>query len=247
MTIDLNADLGEGMNDADILPFVTSANVSCGIHAGDPETMESTVRQALERGVKIGAHPSYPDRENFGRKILSIGRKAIEAWVFYQISALDGFVRASGATMHHVKPHGALYNQAADDWDVARAVAAAVKRYRPDLCLVGLSGSVLVDAGREAGLLIAQEAFADRRYLSNGRLAPRSQSGAVLATPEAAAEQAVSIARDGRARTENGQSIKISADTICLHGDNPRASAFAAAIRAALERAGIAVKALPPR
>jgi 5-oxoprolinase (ATP-hydrolysing) subunit A len=241
VAIDLNADLGEGMEDAAILPFVTSANIACAMHAGDPETMDRTVRLALSRGIRIGAHPGYADRANFGRVPVPMSLEAVEDLVLYQVAALDGFVRSRGGKLAHVKPHGALYNQAAENLQLARAIAEGVRRLRPSLVLVGLSGSSLIEAGRNAGLPVAEEAFADRRYQPDAKLVPRSRPGAILHEPQAAADQALLIAKHGAVIAENGARISLHADTICLHGDTPGAQAIAAAIRSRLESEGITV------
>jgi UPF0271 protein len=229
MKIDLNADLGEGMDDAAILPYLTSANVACGQHAGSPELMDQTVRLALENGVRIGAHPGYADRENFGRTNLQLTEEAVKALVLYQIGALDGIARARGAKLVHVKAHGALYNQAAKDAKLARAFAEAVKAYDPNLVLVGLAGGQQLEAAKAIGLQTAGEAFADRLYAGDGSLVPRTQPGAVLHDPADAAAQAVRLARSGRAQT------------ICLHGDTPGAASIARSVRAALEQAGVEI------
>lgn len=241
MSIDLNADLGEGMDDAAIMPLLTSANIACGMHAGDPETMEKTVELALEHGIRIGAHPGYADRENFGRKPAALSPRAVESLVLYQIAALDGFVRSRHSKLSHVKPHGALYNQAAEDPSLARAIAQAIGRLDPKLVLVGLAGSRLIDAGREAGLPVAEEAFADRRYLPTGRLSPRTRLGSVLEDPQEAAAQAALIATQAAVIAEGGSRISVRADTLCLHGDTPGARSIALAIRRKLESAGVAI------
>jgi len=241
VTIDLNADLGEGMDDAAILPFVTSANIACGMHAGDPETMDRTVRLALSHGIRIGAHPGYADRANFGRVPVPMSLEAVEDLVLYQVAALDGFVRSHGGVLAHVKPHGALYNQAAENLQLARAIAEGIRRLRPSLVLVGLSGSSLIEAGRDVGLPVAEEAFADRRYRPDAKLVPRSRPRAVLDQPEEAADQALMIAKHGAVLAEDGSKISLHADTICLHGDTPGSQAIAAAIRRRLESEGIEV------
>jgi UPF0271 protein len=227
MKIDLNADLGEGMDDAAILPYLTSANVACGQHAGSPGLMDRTVQLALKNGVHIGAHPGYADREHFGRSNLALPEDELKALVLYQIGALDGIAKARGARLVHVKAHGALYNQAAKDPKLARAFAEAVKAYDKNLVLVGLVGGAQLEAARNAGLTAAGEAFADRLYAEDGSLVPRSQPGAVLHDAADAAAQAVRLARSGRAQT------------ICLHGDTPGAAAIARSVRAALEQAGV--------
>ena len=243
MAVDLNADVGEGMDDAALLPFLTSANVACGLHAGDPTVMDATVEQALARGVRVGAHPGYPDRENFGRIRMDLPAAAIERLVLYQIAALDGFVRSRGARLTHVKPHGALYHAAAQSWDVARAIAAGVLRAGTDLVLVAQPGTKLLEAAHEAGLPVAAEAFADRRYRSDGTLVPRTEPGALLTDPEEAAEQAVSLARDRFVLARDGSRIAVEADTICVHGDTPGAPEIARRIRERFHREGIAVSA----
>jgi 5-oxoprolinase (ATP-hydrolysing) subunit A len=239
--MDLNADLGEGMDDAAILPFLTSANVACGLHAGGPLVMDRTVALALERGVRVGAHPSYADRENFGRTAQHLSREEVCALVLYQVAALDGLVRARGGSLSHVKAHGALYNQAAKDLDLACAIADAVRAFRRGLHLVGLAGSLQVEAARAAGLRAVGEAFADRRYLPDGSLMPRSLPGAVLDDPAEAAEQALSIAKEGFAVASDGARVRIDAQTLCLHGDTPGAVRMAQAVRRRLEAAGVEI------
>src|SRR6476469_1991625 len=231
MAVDLNADLGEGMDDAALLPYLSSANVACGLHAGDPAVMDSTVEQALARGVRVGAHPGYPDRENFGRIRMEMSSGAIEGLVLYQVAALEGFVRSRGGKLTHVKPHGALYHAGAQSRDVAHAIAAGVRRAGPDLVVVGQPGTMLLEAAREAGLPVAAEAFADRRYRSDGTLVARGQAGALLTDPEEAAEQAVRLARDRFVLAEDGTRVGVEADTICIHGDTPGAPEIARRIR----------------
>ena len=244
MTIDLNADVGEGCDDEALLPFLTSANVACGMHAGTPGLMDRSVALALHRGVRIGAHPGYADRENFGRNDVDLPLDEVENLVLFQIAALDGFVRARGGRLAHVKAHGALYNRAAREPDLARAIARGVKRYRGDLVLVGLAGSKLLSAAEEVGLPAAGEAFADRRYLPSGALMPRKQAGSVLTDPADAAEQAVHIARDGFVTASDGSRVPVSARTLCLHGDTPGAPRIARAVRERLEREGVRISPL---
>lgn len=241
MSVDLNADVGEGMDDAELLPYVTSANVACGMHAGDPVTMDQTVELALSRGVRVGAHPGYPDRENFGRVAIEMAADEIENLVVYQVSALEGFVRSRGSRLTHVKPHGALYHSGAEFPDVARAIAEGVRRVGTELVLVGASGSMLVGAGREAGLPVAEEAFADRRYRSDGTLVPRGSPGALITDPDEAAEQAVQLARDGVVVADDSSRISVRADTICLHGDTPGAAEIARRIHERFRSAGIRI------
>ncbi len=241
MSIDLNADVGEGLDDSALFPYLTSANVACGLHAGDAFSMDETVAAALAHGVRVGAHPGYADRANFGRLRVEMSADAVEALVLYQISALDGFVRSRGGTMTHVKPHGALYHAAAEFPDVARAIAEGVRRLRPSLVLFGPPGSLLMEAGREAGLPVAAEAFADRRYMPDGSLVPRTEHGAVLASADEAAEQALSLARDGRVVTSQGTTISVRADTLCIHGDTPGAPEFARRIHERFREEGIRI------
>ena len=241
MSVDLNADVGEGMDDGDLMPYVTSANVACGMHAGDPVTMDQTVELALSRGVRVGAHPGYPDRENFGRVAIEMAADEIENLVVYQVSALEGFVRSRGSRLTHVKPHGALYHSGAEFPDVARAIAEGVRRVGTDLVLVGASGSMLIGAGREAGLPVAEEAFADRRYRADGTLVPRGRPGALITDPDEAAEQAVQLARDGVVVADDSSRISVRADTICLHGDTPGAAEIARRIHERFRSAGIRI------
>ncbi len=248
--IDLNADVGESYgpwvmgNDEALLPLVTSANVACGAHAGDPLVMSRTVALAARLGVSIGAHPGYPDRDGFGRRDLGMTEDELEASILAQLGALAAFTRAAGVPMVHVKPHGALYNRAATDPALAEVVARAVRRFSPALVLVGLARSALLDAGRAAGLRVAAEAFADRAYEADGTLRPRRLPGAVHHDPTRAAEQALAIARLGVVRAHSGSLIDVGADTICLHGDTPNAPAFARAVRDVLEGAGIELRPL---
>jgi UPF0271 protein len=241
LSVDLNADVGEGMDDAALLPYVTSANVACGLHAGDPTTMDQTVLLALARGVRVGAHPGYPDRANFGRVFVEMSADDIENLVVFQVAALQGFVRSRGGRVTHVKPHGALYHSAAEFPDVARAIAEGVRRVGADLVLVGAAGSLLIGAGEDAGLGVAEEAFADRRYRADGTLVPRGQPGALLLDPDEAAEQAVKLARDGVAVAQDQTLVPVRADTICLHGDTPGAVEIAKRIHELFRDAGIRV------
>ena len=229
------------MDDAAIMPFLTSANIACGMHAGDPETMDKTVALALAHGIRIGAHPGYADRQNFGRTPMTLSPRAVEDLVLYQVAALDGFVRSQRGKLSHVKPHGALYNQAADDLTLARAIARGIARFDPSLVLVGLGGSRLIEAARDAGLPVAEEAFADRRYLPNGKLSPRSRPGSLLENPAEAAAQAALIAQHGAVIAADGSKISVRADTICLHGDTPGARSIASEIRKRLESEGVVI------
>jgi 5-oxoprolinase (ATP-hydrolysing) subunit A len=250
MRIDLNADVGESLgpwqmgDDAHLIPFVTSVNVACGLHAGDPLTIQRTVAMAIAHGVAIGAHPGYPDLVGFGRRDMDMTTDELEAAVIYQVGAVGAFCRAAGSELRHVKPHGALYNRAARDSTIARIVARAVRSVSADLVLVGLCGSALLDAGRAEGLAVAAEAFADRAYEPDGSLRSRRLPGAILPTADSAARQAVGIARDGRVRAYDGTRIELRADTICIHGDTLDAVAYAREVRAALEAAAIHVTAV---
>jgi len=241
MSIDLNADVAEGMNDTELLSLITSANVACALHAGDPTLMDQTVSAALSKGVRVGAHPGYPDRANFGRVAMEMSAQAVEDWVAFQVFALDGFVRTHGGILAHVKPHGALYHAGSERREIARAIAAGIRRVRTDLILIGFAGSHLIEAGLEAGLPVAEEGFADRRYLPNGKLMPRDHSGAVLQKPEEAAAQALLIAREGMVTAADGSRVAVRADTVCLHGDTPGAPQMAHAVRKRLEEQGIQV------
>ena len=239
--MDLNADVGEGMDDATVLPYVTSANVACGMHAGDPSVMDQTVELALSRGIRVGAHPGYPDRANFGRVTVEMAADEIENLVVYQVAALEGFVRSRGARLTHVKPHGALYHDAGEFPDIARAIADGVRRVGTSLVLVGAAGSMLVGAGREAGLTVAEEAFADRRYRADGTLVPRGEPGALVTDPDEAAEQAVRLAQERVVIANDGSRIEVRADTICLHGDTPGAADIARRIHERFRIAGIRI------
>jgi len=228
--------------DEDILSYVSSANIACGFHAGDPGVMRRTVRLCLDRGVSIGAHPGLPDLAGFGRREIRITASEAYELTVYQIGALQAFVRAEGGVMRHVKPHGALYNMAAADPALADAIACAVQRVDPALILYGLAGSELIRAAARIGLRAAAEAFADRAYRPDGTLAPRSQSGAVIADAAQAAQQAVRIAQTQSVTAIDGRDIAIAADTLCIHGDTPDALEFASRIRQELERSGIDIR-----
>ncbi|MDB4948912.1 MAG: hypothetical protein JWM27_1561 [Gemmatimonadetes bacterium] len=246
-SIDLNADLGEGFgayragDDAGLLRVVTSANVACGFHAGDPLVMRRTVADAAAHGVAVGAHPGYPDLLGFGRRDLAASADEVTAYVVYQIGALSAFCAAAGTRLRYVKAHGALYNRAARDASVADAVAQGVHLADPSLVLLGLAGSELVRAGRAAGLRVAAEAFVDRAYLPSGDLVPRSEPGATLHDAAQVAARAVRMAREGTVEAIDGTVLHVSPDSLCAHGDNPDALAIVRAVREALEAAGIAV------
>ncbi len=240
-TIDLNADVGEGLDEADaaIVPLISSANIACGGHAGDLRTMRATVTLALAHGVGIGAHPGYPDREGFGRRDIDISDDELRASLLEQLQALAAVAAEAGSRVGHVKPHGLLYNRSAADVSLARLLAEVVRAWDRGVVLVGLAGSPSLSAGRDAGLAVAAEGFADRAYEPDGALRPRSRPGALHQEPAAVAAQAVSIARDGRAPLEDGGFVAVAAETLCLHGDEPGAVDNARAVRAALAEAGI--------
>lgn len=244
-TIDLNCDMGEGeASDERIMPFITSANVACGFHAGDAATMRRTVRLAREHGVSVGAHPSYLDREGFGRRALDVPPERVRDEVVYQIGALWGVCRAEGVRLAHVKPHGALYNTAAGDPALARAICDAVRAVDPSLVVVCLAGSQMADLARGLGLACAEEAFADRAYTSAGTLVSRSAPGAVIQDPREVSNRAVRIVRERRVSSVDGATVSLRAQTLCVHGDTPGAERLVAAIRARLDTEGIAVKPL---
>lgn len=247
-TIDLNADVGElpelAPVEEELLEVVTSVNVACGGHAGDEASMERVVRAALARGVAIGAHPSYPDRAGFGRHAMSLPGELLAGTVAEQVAALLEVAARSGARLSHVKPHGALYNAAAKDPELARAFAEGVARVAPGVVLVGLAGSGMLGSFAGAGFRVAGEAFADRGYEPDGSLTPRGRSGAMKETPEEAAQQALSIACDGAVVAVGGARVPLSAQTICLHSDTPGAPAFARAIAERLRAAGVVLRAL---
>jgi len=245
--IDMNCDLGESFgaysigNDAAILPFVTSANIACGFHAGDPSVMRKTVQLALKHGVALGAHPGLLDLQGFGRRKIEISPQEVYDLVVYQIGALAGFIRAEGALMQHVKPHGALYNMAAKDPKLAEAVANAVYNVNPELILFGLAGSELIRAGEKVGLKTAEEVFADRTYWPDGSLTPRSQPGALIVEDDTAVAQVIRMVQQKGVNAKNGSWVELQADTVCIHGDGAHALAFAEKIHEALTAFGIEV------
>jgi UPF0271 protein len=226
-----------------VLAHVSSANIACGFHAGDPDTMRRTVRLAHEHGVAIGAHPSLPDLAGFGRREMAVSPNEAYALVVYQTGALQAFAAAQGTRVAHVKPHGALYNMAARDAALADAIAQAVRDVDARLVLVGLAQSELTRAGERAGLAVAHEAFCDRRYEADGTLSPRREPGAVIAGPDAAVAQAVALATTGEIAARDGTLLRIAATTLCVHGDKPDAAQFAQRLRAALVAAGLTVAA----
>lgn len=248
MKIDLNSDLGESYGiytlgeDEHLMSYITSANIACGFHGGDPMVMNRTVALAKARGVGIGAHPGYPDLAGFGRRVLKMSETEIETMMLYQLGALAAFTRAQGAPLRHVKPHGALYNFAAQELAAARAIARAVTRFDSDLILVGLASSKLIEAGLEFGLRVAREGFIDRAYKSDGALVPRSEAGAVIPSPARAIQVAMQLVREGTVRTIDGNLLKLQVDTLCIHGDTPGAVNIARAVNEALRAEGVELR-----
>jgi 5-oxoprolinase (ATP-hydrolysing) subunit A len=247
--VDLNCDMGEvaeavtGGAQEELLRYVTSANVACGGHAGDAAMMQATVQQCVQHGVAIGAHPGYEDRANFGRIELELSREEIATSVHRQLLALAEIADRCGAQICHVKPHGALYNQAARGPGVARAIAKGIARWRSDVVLVGLAGSAMLEEFRAAGFTVAAEAFADRRYEPDGTLRSRKFQDALLKNPGEAAAQAVQIVQQGSVIAADGSRVPLHAQTICIHGDTPGAPEIAAAINSALRTAGVELRA----
>ncbi|WP_020566325.1 5-oxoprolinase subunit PxpA [Trinickia symbiotica] len=247
-TVDLNVDIGEGFaHDSELLEYATSVNVACGWHAGDPLTMRRITSKAIRSGVAIGAHPSFPDRENFGRIPMDLPLEELYAGVQYQVGALAAVVAGLSGRITHVKPHGALYNQAEEDADLAFAIARAVRDLDPELAVFGLAGGQLVRAARDEGLVAIEEGFVDRSYTPEGKLVPRSQPNAVLTSDDLACEQAISMVRDNQVRALDGSRVHIRPETLCLHGDGPHAVVFAGRIRQELGRAGITVCSMQQR
>jgi UPF0271 protein len=248
--IDLNADVGESYGpwpmgaDEALIPLVSSVNIACGAHAGDPATILRAAELAARHGVAIGAHPGYPDLAGFGRRDLAMTAAELRASLIVQIGAVQAAAQVVGSSVRHVKPHGALYNRAARDPEIAAVVAAAVHDLDPSLVLVGLAGSTSIAAGRAAGLAVCEEAFADRRYEADGSLRSRLLPGAILEAA-AAAEQALGIVRDGWVVAGDGTRLAVRADTICIHGDSPDAVAIARAVIATLGDGGIRIEARP--
>ena len=248
-SVDLNCDVGESFGawklgaDSDVLAHVTSANIACGFHAGDPAAMRKAVDLAVTRGVALGAHPGLPDLAGFGRRVMEVTADEVYDMVVYQVGALAGFAAARGARLAHVKPHGALYNMAATRPTLADAIARATRDVDSALLLYGLAGSALIAAARRVGVEPVEEVFADRRYAADGMLVARSERGAVIEDTGAAVRQAVRMAREGKVTAIDGSEVMVRAGTICIHGDTPGAAGHARALRAALEEAGIDVAA----
>ena len=234
--IELNADIGEGCDDASLMPYLARVSIACGGHAGDAASMTAALRLAAEYGVAVGAHPGYPDRARFGRRALAASEEEIAAWGTQQLEALAEQAARLGLRLAHVKPHGALYNTAAQDERVARAIARGVAVLDPALILLGLSGAQLIAAGRGAVCRVVKATFADRRYRADGRLVSRETPGALIASPHLAAQQAHALAHGEPVSALGGATIRVQADTICLHSDTPGALKIARAVHAALNR-----------
>jgi UPF0271 protein len=250
MKIDINCDMGESFgayrlgHDAEVMPYITSANIACGYHAGDPLVMAATVKLAQKHGVGLGAHPGHPDLQGFGRRSLDLTPEEAEAIVLYQIGALAAFAKAEGGELTHVKAHGALYNQAAKDPALAAALARGVARFSKGLILVGLAGSAMITAAQQVGLRVANEAFPDRDYNPDGSLRSRRQPGAVLDDPVQAVANGVLLATKGIEITEGGKSEWLSVQTLCIHGDTAIAAQVALRLKNELQKAGVEVTGL---
>lgn len=246
--IDFNSDVGEGFSlfqagdDAAVLPHITSANIACGFHAGDSRTMRRTVALAAQLGVAVGAHPGFQDLQGFGRRLMRLSEDEVYEAVVYQVGALLGFTRAAGVPLKHVKPHGALYNWAATHRPTADAICRAVKDIDPGLVLFGLSGSELTAAATACGLKVAHEVFADRTYQDDGTLTPRGQPGAMIESVTVAVDQVLNMLHRGEVRSMQGHWIPVRAETLCIHGDQPGAAAFARSIRQALLDEGVVIR-----
>ncbi|AEH47639.1 LamB/YcsF family protein [Parageobacillus thermoglucosidasius] len=247
MRVDLNCDFGESFGiyrlgeEKEILQYVTSVNIACGFHAGDPLVMRKTVQMALEQNVAIGAHPGFPDLLGFGRRNIAVTPDEAYAYVVYQVGALSAFVKAEGGTLTHVKPHGALYNMAAKDAVLAEAIARAVYDVDATLILYGLAGSELINAGKKIGLQTASEVFADRTYQQDGSLTPRSDPRALIVDEQEAVQQVLMMVKEKRVRSLQGNDVPIEAETVCIHGDGKKAVLFARRLYEALQKEGITV------
>jgi len=248
MFVDLNADAGESYgafsygHDREIFPLVTSVNLACGFHGGSPTRIREAVALAKAHGVAVGAHPGFPDLVGFGRRDMALSPEEVYADVLYQIGALYAFLKTEGLSLHHVKPHGALYLRACRDRETARAIAEAVKAFDPEVPLVVLPGTVYEEEARRTGLRVVLEAFPERAYLRNGQLAPRSLPGSWISDPKEAARRALRMVLERKVEALDGGEVEVKAETLCIHGDNPNAPEVALAVRRALEEAGVEVK-----
>jgi len=249
-TVDLNCDMGESFgawkmgNDAALMDHVTSVNIACGFHAGDPSTIRHTVQTAIQKKVAIGAHPGYPDLQGFGRRNMSIASEEVYDLVLYQVAALKGVCESLGGRLHHVKPHGALYNQAAKSQELAAAIASAVKDIDGSLIFYGGAGTSLITEAEKISLKTGSEVFADRTYQADGSLTPRRLANALISDTNVAVEQARRMVESGEVVSLDGHVVAVKAETICIHGDGPNAIEFASALRQAFGAAGISVEAL---
>lgn len=250
MRMDLNADFGESFGiytfgvDEALMPYITSANIACGFHGGDPLIMQRTVTLAKVHGAAIGAHPGYLDLAGFGRRVIKMTESEIESMILYQLGALAAFARAQGTGLKHIKPHGALYTLAAEDMTTARAIVRAVTRFDSKLVLVGLANSRLIAAANEFGLQAAREGFVDRAYKGDGTLLPRSEISAVIASPARAVQVAIQLVREGTVRALDGKLLPMQVDTLCIHSDTPHAVEIARAVSEALRAEGVELKAM---
>jgi len=250
LRVDLNSDLGESFGaytigmDSEVLKYISSANIACGWHAGDSMVMAKTVKLAKENNVKIGAHPGYPDLVAFGRRNMSVTPEELKTYVKYQVGALMAFVKAEGLILQHVKPHGAMYNMAGKDYKLALAIAEAIKEVDDQLIFMALANSEMIRAGKDVGLRVCNEVFADRAYNEDGSLVARSLAGAVIHDKEIAIQRVVKMVKEGKVTTITGKDIEINAESICIHGDNPEALIFAKNIKEALEKEGVEIKSL---
>lgn len=242
ITVDLNCDMGEGIgNDADIMPYISSTNIACGFHAGDYATIAQTTRLALKHGVSIGAHPAYPDKQNFGRTAMNFSARQVYEMILYQVGAVEAIVRSLGGTLRHIKPHGALYNVAAINKELGLSIASAVKDFNPALVLIGLANSKLLEAARNIGLVFKHEVFADRTYQDDGTLTSRTQPNALITNEEECLRQVLRMIKDGTVKSVSGKVIPIEANTICLHGDGENAVAFAKLLNTRLRADGMKI------
>jgi UPF0271 protein len=245
LTIDINCDMGEGIgNDEAIMPFISSANIACGYHAGDEETMKQTVELAIKNNIAIGAHPSFPDRKNFGRTDMHLPADEVYDFVFLQLRTIDIIVKSKNEKLHHVKPHGALYNMSAKDPQIAKTVAQAVKDFDDELILFGLSGSQSNEQAKLINLKTANEVFADRTYQDDGSLTPRSKANALIEDLDKSVHQALQMIKEKTVTSVNGKTILINADTICIHGDGKNAVDFVRMIHQYLKQNNIDIKAI---
>ena len=245
--IDLNCDLGESFGaytigmDEQVIPYISSANIACGYHASDPVVMRKTVKLAQKNGIGIGAHPGFPDLMGFGRRNMNVSPDEAKAYIQYQLGALYAFCRAAGATLSHVKAHGALYNMAGKDYKLARAICEGILEFDENLILLALSGSEMIRAANDTGLKVASEVFADRAYEEDGSLVARTKPGSMITDEDEAIHRVVRMAKEGKVQSVSGKDIPISADSVCVHGDNAKALEFVQKIRTALTAEGIRI------